>query len=711
MEVNILYLLRFIHIFIFQFLLFVSLISKADVPVHNLYNEKYTLKNIEIAYYVDFENTLTIEDAIKIDEHKFIETKENISLGFINAPIWIKLNIKNNNSKTLDWVLNCKYPLIDSLFLYRVNSNNTIDAPVVLGELIPTYKRHFDSKNIVFKITPEYNQTTTYFIKAKNSGPIFLPLEISSEETFLADNQNIFMYYGLFFGAICIVIVANIIFFLVLKEKIYLYALLHILSTVLVISYFLGFIPYYPIFEQNRETLPYILAFALFFSSLSNLLISKVFFDFKKLRKNFERATNYLIIFITGLLVISPFIKIRILLIAGLLSLQIAPMLLTYISLHAYKDKKIIARYFIINQALFSMSITFISLRLLGVKQINNIEENIAYFLLMISEIFLIISLADKFNILRNEYTQAQKLKFDVLAEKEKIIQHQNQILESKIEERTKEILKKNEELVSFTALIEQKNTLLKEYSTNLEEQIESRTKEILLANKKLEKKTERLEQFTYIVSHNLKSPINNLYSILNFINSEELSEDNKEYVEMMYKINGQLKQTIEDINILVKLDTELQIELHKVDLNKIINNALEKLFIQIKEANVTITKQINVIECNSFEPYLNSIIYNLLNNSIKYRKLDTDMKLHLSTYTEREWLYIKIEDNGIGIAENQINNIFKLFYRINKEREGKGMGLYIVKSQVEQLDGSIEVLSTVGEGTTFIIKLPYLNN
>ena len=150
---------------------------------------------------------------------------------------------------------------------------------------------------------------------------------------------------------------------------------------------------------------------------------------------------------------------------------------------------------------------------------------------------------------------------------------------------------------------------------------------------------------------------------------------------------------------------------MHKVDLNKIIDNALEKLFIQIKEANVTITKQINVIECNSFEPYLNSIIYNLLNNSIKYRKLDTDMKLHLSTYTEREWLYIKIEDNGIGIAENQINNIFKLFYRINKEREGKGMGLYIVKSQVEQLDGSIEVLSTVGVGTTFIIKLPYLNN
>jgi signal transduction histidine kinase len=346
------------------------------------------------------------------------------------------------------------------------------------------------------------------------------------------------------------------------------------------------------------------------------------------------------------------------------------------------------------------------SFRVLGIITGNKFQETLIELGVIIDAVLISLALADKLRKLRMDKERSQESELAAVAEKERLIIEQNNILERK-SSRTKEILEKNDQLELFSQTIKQQNDLLKDYTENLEKQIEARTKEILETNKQLERKTDRLEQFTYIVSHNLKSPVNNLDALLGFVNFDNLSDENKEYFSVIGKTSSQLINIIEEINILVKLDKGTDIEYTEIDLNSVVDNIKDKLIIQIEDTNCLIKTNFQVNKIQSFPAYITSILYNLISNAIKYRSSDRSIEILLESFDEEETTIIKVKDNGHGIAESQLEDVFKLFYKIDYEKEGKGMGLFIVKSQVELLDGKIEITSKLGEGTTFCIYLP----
>jgi signal transduction histidine kinase len=116
----------------------------------------------------------------------------------------------------------------------------------------------------------------------------------------------------------------------------------------------------------------------------------------------------------------------------------------------------------------------------------------------------------------------------------------------------------------------------------------------------------------------------------------------------------------------------------------------------------------LEVAKVHAIEPYMESIFYNLISNAIKYQSGDRKLQINISSYPDGSNVILEVKDNGIGMDLDQSGSkLFGLYQRFHDHVGGKGLGLYLVKTQVEALGGSISVESEVNEGCTFRITFP----
>jgi signal transduction histidine kinase len=128
-----------------------------------------------------------------------------------------------------------------------------------------------------------------------------------------------------------------------------------------------------------------------------------------------------------------------------------------------------------------------------------------------------------------------------------------------------------------------------------------------------------------------------------------------------------------------------------------------------IRETGATIKSEINVSEITFNRRKLRSIVYNLVNNGIKFRSPERQPEIFIKTETEGNFLLLSITDNGIGIEENKRDKIFSKYYRVENKIEGSGIGLYLINEIVKSNGGKILIESEMGKGSTFkvFLKLP----
>lgn len=678
----------------------------AQVGVIQLYDSKHIVENPAFKYFIDSSNTYTITTIDKLSDERFTAKTNILNLGIFDKAVWLKLRIKNNNSELEKWVLNFGFPLIDSIIVYQLAANGMVQIKQQ-GEMYPTYNKYYDTKNIVLPLQISYNDIQTIYIKVKTEGVVYLPMSISSEESMYDAEKKNYLFYGLFYGATILILTYNLLLFITLRDFVYLLYCTYVFVIIAILSYFNGFISYSGVFNHDRILLNKLFGNIVFSFVIISSLFCYYFLEIKKTNKYYGYILKFIIF--TGIIftILSFFVEYQTTIRIASILYIVTPCALLYISLSSWISGNYTARFYTLASSFFLVSVLMMSFRVMGIITGNKFQETLIELGVIIDAVLISLALADKLRKLRMDKEKSQESELAAVAEKERLIVEQNNILERKISSRTKEILEKNDQLELFSQTIKQQNDLLRDYTENLEKQIEARTKEILETNKQLERKTDRLEQFTYIVSHNLKSPVNNLDALLGFVNFDNLSEENKEYFSVIGRTSSQLINIIEEINILVKLDKGTDIEYTEIDLNAVIDNIKDKLVIQIEKTNCTIKTNFQVNKIKSFSAYITSIIYNLVSNAIKYRSSDRPIEIIVESFDGDLTTIIKVKDNGQGIAESQLEDVFKLFYKIDYEQEGKGMGLFIVKSQVELLDGKIEVTSKLGEGTTFYIHLP----
>jgi PAS domain S-box-containing protein len=264
----------------------------------------------------------------------------------------------------------------------------------------------------------------------------------------------------------------------------------------------------------------------------------------------------------------------------------------------------------------------------------------------------------------------------------------------------------KNENQVDFEDVltITKDITLQKLNETKLNENIQN----LEMLAKKLENKRRVLEDFTYIVSHNLRSPVANITALLGLMKVET----DPAYKDVLFsKINQaseRLSDTVQDLTTVVQVRQNKDIERTLLYFEDILSHHLTSLETQIQEANAQIISDFR--NCPSIEYpkiYLESIFLNLLTNAIKYKSKARQLVIKLTSHKDQNGLITLIcEDNGLGIDMKRFGNkLFGLNKIFHEHKDAKGVGLFITRNQIETMGGSIYAESEVNVGTKFIVN------
>ena len=218
------------------------------------------------------------------------------------------------------------------------------------------------------------------------------------------------------------------------------------------------------------------------------------------------------------------------------------------------------------------------------------------------------------------------------------------------------------------------------------------------------------LEQFAYIVSHNLRAPVANIIGVTNFMKMPDIQpEENSQMVSALNKSVVALDNVIKDLSLILQIRREINEQKALIQFSEIMDEiqlAIENL---IQKERVEFVLDFSEIdEINSIKSYIYSIFYNLISNSIKYKQLDVQPTIKIKSYLIDKQIVLVFKDNGLGIdLKKNKDTVFGLYKRFHSHTEAKGMGLFMVKTQIETLGEKISIRSETNRGTEFKIELP----
>ncbi|HBF88900.1 MAG TPA: hypothetical protein DDX39_09690 [Bacteroidales bacterium] len=316
-------------------------------------------------------------------------------------------------------------------------------------------------------------------------------------------------------------------------------------------------------------------------------------------------------------------------------------------------------------------------------------------------------------------------------------ISHPDDIIE--IENQLKKLISGNEQKISFEKRYLKKNgeilraeihTSLQRddfgnplfFNTNIIDITEKRVQEFNIV--RLHKE---LEQIVNVVSHDLRTPLVNISGFSQEIkktidklvaivdNSDDVdalkktieknSKQINTYLDFIFPSVSKINYLIESLLSVSRIDRK-QAQMIEVDMNKIISSIMLVFEYKVKASDIKITIE-ELPSCIGDEHLINQLFSNLIDNAIKYKSTDKNAEIKFFATKSKKNATYHVQDNGIGIKSEDLENIFELFYRANKTVEGYGLGLSIVKRILNKLNGQISVQSELNKGTTFLVSLP----
>jgi PAS domain S-box-containing protein len=240
------------------------------------------------------------------------------------------------------------------------------------------------------------------------------------------------------------------------------------------------------------------------------------------------------------------------------------------------------------------------------------------------------------------------------------------------------------------------------------EQKLISAEREKLVAD--LLQRNSDLEQFSYIISHNLRAPVANILGITEVMRSGIDKDEEAILMKGLESSVSKLDEVIKDLNYILRMNNKGQRRKEWIKFSEIINDIKLSINQEITNEHAIITSDFSAADhMLTIKVYLYSIFYNLILNSVKYRSADVAPKISITSHMADDKIRIIFKDNGLGIdLEKKGDEVFGLYKRFHSHVEGKGVGLYMVKKQVEALNGQIIIESEVDKGTIFTITFQY---
>lgn len=280
-------------------------------------------------------------------------------------------------------------------------------------------------------------------------------------------------------------------------------------------------------------------------------------------------------------------------------------------------------------------------------------------------------------------------------------------VLRNIVEQRTREIQLKNEEIAAQNEQLQQQTDALARSNDLLEQRVRERTEALQNLNVDLISQNTRLEQFTFITAHNIRGPVASIKGLLNLLQGQLQGQDI--YRHLLNSVDN-LDEVIADLMSVLTLRNPTEGGEERVNLREMLEDTLALL-----EDNVSARQAVVMHDgfpdlwIRGRKPYVVSIFYNLLHNALRFSHPQRSSQIAVKGWTATDGsIVVTIRDNGMGIDMRYASEkIFGLYQRFHEKLSGKGLGLLLVKTQVEAMKGEIHVDSVVGEGSVFTVKFP----
>lgn len=684
-----------------------------------IYRQGLLKTTSNLAFLEDESGKMSIEDIIK-NKANFRSTNGEVpNFGVSKSSFWLKMDVKNRSNKPIRAEL--AYPILDRVEFYKVQNNRVLFSTLT-GEAFPFTSRVNSGVNFNFPLQLQQNQSATYYFKISSGKQIIVPISIGPQSYFTNREIDNFLRFGLYAGIFLAMILYNIFLYLSTRDRTYLPYVAYIFFVGITQATLNGysfkyFWPEYPEIALRATQLCGAL------SGIATILFVKSFLYTKKYTPGFDKILSGFIILygVSIVLVLTGQFQLSYTLIN--ITAGIGSVMLMYMAVYIYREKKYRpALFFIIAWAVFIASIIVFVLKDMGVIPYNNLTISGLQIGSAIEVLLLSFALADRINILKAEKEKSREEALKALQENERIIQEQNVVLEARVKDRTLELSESNAELNQ--TLIE-----LKEAEGQL---IEA-------------EKMASLGQLTAGIAHEINNPINFVTSNVNPLRrdinilleiietlesvssspataaeKQQQIDTYKEDIDFDYlkmEIGHLIKgidegasrtaEIVKGLRIFSRLDED---DLKKANINEgldstliIVNNLLSKIVLEKNYGAIP--------EIYCYPGKLNQVFLNILTNAIHAIKKrfgeKEGGKLQISTSKNEKHVFVKITDNGTGMDEVTKKKIFEPFFTTKDVGEGTGLGMSIAYNTVKKHQGEINIESTPGMGTEFIIELP----
>ena len=280
--------------------------------------------------------------------------------------------------------------------------------------------------------------------------------------------------------------------------------------------------------------------------------------------------------------------------------------------------------------------------------------------------------------------------------------------------------------LIILSSTVSERNVAQREietFSENLEMKVQARTKalneeiktrkkaeeNIIKSNQELRKTNEELDSFVYSVSHDLRAPISSVMGLINLATKEEDPKMVKQYLDMMNKSIVQQDIFIKEILDLSR-NARLELNKDKISFEEIVNDIFDQL--QYSADTEKFERKIDIQQNKEFysdKRRIKVVFNNLISNALRYNNAKKPF-VSVQTVVNNGSANIVISDNGRGIGQEHMDNIFKMFYRATDKGAGSGLGLYIVQETMSKLGGKVQINSQLNKGTQVSLKIPAMS-
>ncbi len=653
----------------------------------------------------------------------FVQSKDDVPhFGITKSICWLRFDIEN---ETHDPRVNLtlQYSALDGVELYTLNADGSYTKEIT-GEYHPITLRKYPNQNFIFDLVIPHGEKRTYYIKIKSSEQILVPLTVGTykETVEYLNVQDILT--SIFFGIILVMIFYNLFVYFTVRDGSYLWYVFYILFVGLTQIGFQGFS--YKYFWPGMPRLAN--QSIIFFPAITGILAIEFFKNFLQV-KNYSKRIGWVLNALNIFYVVNCILSVtgNHQLAQQLLqpNAMLASLVIMGFSTYAIRKGNRSAGFFLVAWITFLVGIVVFIMKDVGVVPYNTFTNYILQIGAAVQVVVLSFALADKINIFRKEKEASQAEALEALQENERIIREQNVILEGKVNERTYELKLSNDELnkamrelkEAESQLVEsEKMASLGQLTAGIAHEINNPinfvTSNVKPLNRDVLMLIEAVNEMEAIVAEEgtREQKLKKIADYKNDIDFDYLKEEIDQLLSGIGEGASRTAEIVKGLRIFSRLDED---DLKKADINEglestlVITNNLLNNSIKVEKHYGNLP----LIEC--YPGKLNQVFLNMISNAIyalkkKFNGADGGV-LSITTYSDDQYLYVKIGDNGIGMDENTKKRLFEPFFTTKDVGEGTGLGLSISYNTINKHNGRIEVNSELGKGTDFILILPLI--